>query len=341
MADELFFDSVFDVRKAYESGFVGAMCDPEHTEMLKDAIRAAGGLPEGALACSQYGLEEAGKGKLSAPVLDVLQLYPDSLPGGAQGRGDCVSWSTRNAGLLTMCTDITSGLADEESGHVEGAPEVSDAGRLNGVLSTEAIYNWRGHGGDGWYCSDAARVVMTESGLWLRQSYPALNIDFTTYSARNAGIYGSRRPPQSWRDIGRQHLIRTTTVLSSYEEVRDMLANGYGLSSCGGESFSDERDANGVSRRTPKGWAHALAYGAVDERPEIIKLYKEPLVLVLQSWGNWNSGPRTILGTNIKIPIGAFWARWSEIKNRDVIAFSSFNGWKRKPLKSWGALGNI
>jgi hypothetical protein len=130
-------------------------------------------------------------------------------------------------------------------------------------------------------------------------------------------------------------------VLDSYEEVRDMLANGYGISSCGGESFSDVRDENGVSRRTAKGWAHAMAYAAADERPEIIKIYKEPLILVLQSWGNWNSGPRTVLGTNIKIPVGAFWARWSDIKNRDAIAFSSFNGWKRKPLKSWGALGNI
>lgn len=340
MEGELFFDSVFDVQKAYESGFVGARCDPERTAALKDAIRAAGGLPDGVMACSQFGLEETGKNRLSVPVMDVLKLYPDSLPGGAQGRGDCVSWSTRNAGLITMCTDITSGLADEESGHVEGAPEVSDAGRLNGVLSTEAIYNWRRHGGDGWYCSDAAQVVMNESGLWLRQNYPEIDVDFTTYSSRNAGIYGARTPPKSWLDIGRQHLIRTTTVLNSYEELRDMLANGYGVSSCGSEGFSSTRDENGVSRRSGS-WAHAMGYGGVDERPEIIKLYKEPLVLVLQSWGNWNEGPRTIYGTNIKIPVGAFWARWSDVKNRDMIAFSSFNGWKRKNLTSWGALGNI
>lgn len=341
MADELFFDSVFDVQKAYESGFVGAMCDPDRTDALKAAIAAAGGLPEGAMACAYYNLENTGKGRLSVPVMDVLKLYPESLPGGAQGRGDCVSWSTRNAGLITMCTDITSGLADEESGHVEGAPEISDAARLNGVISTEAIYNWRRHGGDGWFCSDAAQVVMNESGLWLRQNYPEINVDFTTYSSRNAGIYGSRTPPKSWLEIGRQHLIRTTTVLESYEEVRDMLANGYGISSCGGESFSDTRDANGVAKRTSAGWAHAMAYGGVDERPEIIELYKEPLILVLQSWGNWNSGPRTIYGTKLVIPVGAFWARWSDVKNRDVIAFSSFNGWKRKNLVSWGALGNI
>jgi hypothetical protein len=240
-----------------------------------------------------------------------------------------------------MCTDITSGLADEETGAVEGAPEVSDKARLNGVLSTEAIYNWRRHGGDGWFCSDAAQVVMKESGLWLRKAYPEIKVDFETYSSRNAAIYGSSTPPKSWLDIGRQHLIRTTTVLNSYEEVRDMLANGYGISSCGGESFSDQRDANGVSVRTAKGWAHAMGYAGADERPEIIKLYGEPLILVLQSWGNWNSGSRKILGTNIQIPIGAFWARWSSLQNRDAIAFSSFNGWRRKALRNWGASGNI
>ena len=341
MDGEVFFESVFDVQKAYEEGFVGAMCDPERTDALKAAIAEAGGIPEGAMACSAYGLEETGKGKLSAPFLDVLSLYPDCLPGGAQGRGDCVSWSTRNAGLVTMCTDITSGLADEETGNVEGAPEVSDKARLNGVISTEAIYNWRRHGGDGWFCSDAARVVMKESGLWLRKNYPEIKVDFEQYSSRNAGIYGSSTPPKSWLEIGQQHLIRTTTVLNSYEELRDMLANGYGVSSCGGESFSDQRDSNGVSKRTSKGWAHAMAYIAADERPEIIEVYKEPLICVQNSWGNWNDGSRKIMDTNFLIPIGAFWARWSDLKNRDMIAFSSFNGWKRKALRSWGALGNI
>jgi CBS domain-containing protein len=150
MADNEFsFDNVYDVVKSYESGFVGAVCDPVATEKLQADIAAAGGLPQGAMACSAYGLEDSGKGKLSLPFLEILKLYPDSLPGGAQGRGDCVSWSTRNAGLTTMCCDITSGTPDEASGRLEGAPEISDTARLAGVLSTEAIYNWRRHGGDG------------------------------------------------------------------------------------------------------------------------------------------------------------------------------------------------
>lgn len=341
MADEpVFFESVFDVRKAYEAGFIGAYCDPEHTDELKAVIAADGGVPEGAMACSQYGLEETGKGKLTLLFQEIYALYPDCLPGGAQGRGDCVSWSTRNACLGTMCAEITSGKPDEVSGKLEGAPEVSPTGIANGVLSTEAFYNFRGHSGDGWFCSDAAQVAIKKSGLWLRKNYTEIGLDLTTYSSRNAGRYGGNAPPASWLEIGKDHLLRTATVLDTFEELRDMLANGYAVSSCGGEGFSDQRDANGVSRRQGS-WGHAMAYLACDDRPEIIALYKEPLVLVQNSWGNWNEGSRKILGTDILIPVGSFWARWSDIKNREMIAFSGVAGWPRKKLKSYGALGNI
>lgn len=254
---------------------------------------------------------------------------------------NCVSWNARNGGLITMCCDIASEVPDEVSGKLEGAPEISDEARLSGVLSTEAIYNWRRHGGDGWSSAEAVQVMMKDSGLWLRKKYDEINVDFTRYSARNAGIYGSRTPPDSWRKIGADHLIRTATELSSFEEVRDMLANGYGILTDGGESWSDQRDANGVAKRTAKGWSHAMALGGVDDRPEIKKLYNEPLVLVLQSWGEWNEGPRTIFGTNLLIPVGAFWVRWSEFKRRYMVAVSGVNGWPRKKLASYGALGNI
>jgi hypothetical protein len=339
--DENFFTNVYDVVNAYETGFVGAYSNPEAVEALRDQITAAGGIPDGAMACSAYKLEETGKGKLSLPVLEALKLYPDCLPGGAQGRGDCVSWDTRNACLITMCCDITSGVPDPASGRLEGAPEVSDAARLAGVLSTEAIYWWRRHGGDGWSCAEAAQVVLSESGLWLRKKYDEIDVDVTTYSSRTAGLYGAHTPPGSYLDIGKNHRVQTVTEIEEFEVLRDLLANGYGVSSCGGESFSSDKDMNGFSKRTAKGWAHAMAYGGVDDRDIIKKLYGEALVLLLQSWGNWNSGGTRIYGTDIEIPVGAFWVKWSEIKNRYMIAMSGVNGWPPKKLKSYGARGNI
>jgi hypothetical protein len=338
--EEQFFDNAYDVVAAYETGFVGAYGDPEAAEALRDQIKSAGGIPDGAMACTAYKLEETGKGKLSLPVLEILNLYPECLPGGAQGRGDCVSWSTRNACLGTMCCEVTSGLPDLNSGRLEGAPDVSAQARLNGVISTEAFYNWRRHGGDGWSCASALQVAMNDSGLWLRKAYPEINVDFTTYSARNAGLYGRSTPPESWRAIGKNHLVQTITEIEDYEVLRDLLANGYCVTSCGSEGFSSDRDENGVSKRRGS-WAHAMAYLGVDDRPEIIKLYGEPLVLVQNSWGIWNGGSRRIYGTTIDIPEGSFWARWSDIKNRYMAAVSGVNGWPPKKLKSYGARGNI
>ena len=340
-APEQFFENVYDVMAAYEKGFVGAYSNPDAAESLRSQIKSSGGIPDGAMACQAYGLEESGKGKLSVPFVEILKRYPDCLPGGAQGRGDCVSWSQRNACLGTMCCEITSGKPDSLSGRLEGPPEVDDTGRLNGVLSTEAIYNWRRHGGDGWSCAEAAQVVLNDSGLWVRKKYDEIDVDFTQYSSRNAGIYGSRTPPESWRAIGKDNLVQTITEVEEYEALRDLLHNGYCVSSCGSESFSDQKDINGYSPRTSKGWAHAMAYLAVDDRDEIKKLYGEPLVMLQQSWGNWNDGGRRIFGTVIDIPIGAFWVKWSDIKNRYMIAISGVNGWPPKKLKNYGALGNI
>lgn len=341
MTQETFFESGFDVLQAYDNGFIGAYApQPEQIQQFRMYIQEQGGTADGRMACQQYGLENSGKGKLSTPFLEILELYPDCLPGPAQGRGDCVSHSSKNAALGTLCCEVTSGKPDPLSGRLEGAPEVSAVGRLNGVLSTEAIYNWRRHGGDGWSCVEAANVMLKESGLWLRKNYPEIEVDFTQYSARNAGIYGSRTPPESWLKIGREHLVQTATEVEDYETLRDLLANGYCISSCGSEGFSSERNEHGVSSRKGS-WAHAMAYLAVDDRPEIIAIYGEPLILIQNSWGQWNDGPRRIFGTNIDIPHGAFWARWSDIKNRYMIAFSGVNGWPPKKLKSYGALGNI
>jgi len=337
---DVFFANSFDVVAAYERGFIGAYCDPDAIASLCDQIKASGGNAYGTEACQAYGLVESGAGKLSLPVMEILTLYPDCLPGGAQGRGDCVSWSTRNACLGTMCCEITSGKPDAQSGRLEGAPEVSDIARANGVISTEAIYNWRGKNGDGWSCAAAAKVVLNDSGLWLRKQYAEINVDFTAYSARNAGIYGGRRPPEAWRQIGKDNLVQTVTEVEGYEDLRDLLANGYCVSSCGSEGFSSVRDENGVSRRRG-GWNHAVAYLGVDDRESTKKLYGQPLVLVQNSWGDWNDGPRRIRDTDIDIPIGSFWALWSDISNRYMIAISGVNGWPPKKLKNYGAKGNI
>ena len=153
--------------------------------------------------------------------------------------------------------------------------------------------------------------------------------------------------------------MRQATTLNDKEARRDFIANGYGLSTCGSEGFSNKRDKYGVSRRQGS-WAHAFEFCGFDDRPEIERLYGDTLELCNNSWATWNSGPRDIYNSaqyvpnvvslvskihklderaakqwliqqdilnestnSIMIPKGSWWARSKDVRNRSFIAKSS------------------
>lgn len=321
-----------EVQQMYERGFAGVWSDTESDAEFDATITGFGGSPDGAVAGAA--LAGSGAGKLTILFPHVERCFPNCWPGPAQQRGDCVSKSQANANLVTMCCEIVAGTPDEVHGRPEIVPLLPPEGILQGVLSSEWIYWWRRHGGDGWHCGEAATVSVKEAGCVLRKDYPGI-ADVTRYSGKTAGKYGSKTPPADVKAIGTEHLIRTATRVSGADQVRDFLANGYGISSCGSEGFSSTRNEDGVSNRKGS-WAHAMAYIGFDDRPETIRKYGGPLVLILNSWGVWNRGPRTIMGTSIEIPRGSFWARWKDVSRRTCYAMSSVNGWPQQTLPDYG-----
>lgn len=324
------------VIELYENGFAGAYLDDKAKGEFEDFIRSQSfGNLDGDSVSHSNGLAGAGENRLVIPFVFVEEMLPGCWPGAAQERGDCVSHETKNACQTTFICDIKSGKADEETGKLEGLPNIPAAGIKEGALSSEAIYWYRGYNGDGWQCEKAAEIACDKSALWIRQPYPDLGFDLTNYSGDLAGKYGAKSPPPKVTEVGQSHLVRTSTRLKSFEEVRDFLANGYGVGTCGSEGFSSTRDKNGVSARKGS-WSHAMAYIGADDRDVIKQAYGEPLVLVLNSWGRFNSGPRTILGTDIEIPEGSFWAKWSDVSRRSTLAFSGANGWPTKKLPTFG-----
>jgi hypothetical protein len=347
-AKELSLEKVIQM---YEDGFAGAT----YSEEAVDQFRAAMTYPNGEDVTHAFGLADSGAGKLVIPFVHVVEMFPGCWPGRqGQARGDCVSWGTRNAALLTMVCDIVSGQPDQVTGKPEQKPDVPAEGVADGVLSTETFYWYRGYNGDGWHCPAAATVACRKSGLMVRKDYPEFGVNLTTYSGRNAGAYGAKAPGPEIQKAGQEHLIHQATEASTFEACRDLLYNGYGVSTCGGEGLSNKRDENGVSKRSGS-WAHAMAYIGADDRDVIKQKYGEPLVLDLNSWADWNSGPRDILDSaglvppekkdawvragivnsstgNIMIPEGSCWVRYSEMKRREMIAFSGANGWPAKAL---------
>jgi hypothetical protein len=322
----------------YERGLHGYEPNPAADAELESYLRSHNGYANAGDAIEDYHLRDTGKGKLSLPFLAAIHHDPDCLPGGYQKRGSCVAWSTRNALLVSYAAYVTYGQNAEKF----SLPVVSPVGIDNGVASTEGIYWFRGHGRDGWQCSAAAQVAIENCGLLLRQNYPEIGIDLTSYDVNLEARWGISKPPERVQEVCRRNLSSSATVAQGWEQVRDMLANGYAISSCGSEAFGSKRDIYGVcARDRSKTWYHAMAYIAADDRPTTVEKYGCGLVLIQNSWpASYLSGPDVIIGTNKRIPPGSFWARWTDCQNRYAVALGPSKGWPANLLPDWG-LGGI
>ena len=317
-----------DPFRAYSTGYVGTWNDPEGTERLKDAVISAGGYWHAEDVAYAIGAAGQGAGKLCLLTEEIAAVFGrQAMPGPAQQIGDCVVHNLKNAILATLSSNIRAGQ--------QGKPNVTPEAIAQGVLSTEVPYWWRGSSGDGWSCDEALDVSINHAGAVLRQNYPTANVDLTNYSAKVAHRFGAKAPDRKTAEVFNDNLVTSVTRCRSWEEVRDMVASGQGLSSCGSEGWENQRDEWGVSRRQGR-WAHALGVHGVDDRPEAWKRYGCGLVLVAQSWGSkWNSGPTLIYGTRIHIPAGYYWSRWTDFKNRTISAVSTVQGWRNNRLPDW------
>ncbi len=321
------------MRNAYAQGWVGAWKDPDEDAALQDEVTNRGFSYhfEDVAHANNFAGEAAGK--LVIPFRLVERIFPGCWPGAAQQVGDCVSHSQKNGCLTTIASEIAFAKPDEQTGIVEIAPQIPEEGLRQGAFSSESIYWWRGYNGHGWSCSTAARVVINH-GILTRKNYPDLGVDLTTYSGSKASLYGGRAPTDKIDQETKLHGFRTVASVSTIEAIADALLMGWGISSCGGEGYSSTRDENGVSSRSGS-WAHAMAIIGVDLRASTIALYKEPLILIMNSWGRWNGGGRRIRGTDIDIPDGSFWTKWSGARNRDYHVVSGAKGWTREKLDAF------
>jgi hypothetical protein len=287
------YNSPRELLNAYRNGFVGVECDEE------DVKKLLGELPMPMFGAAAYELYGAGEGKVSAPFKSLLKFDPGFGPSERQTTGDCVSHSTRNAVDITRAVEID----------IKGQPESFEARG-----ATEAIYQSRGHRGQGMSCSGAARYVHQNGGLLIRKDYG--KVDLSKY---NSSLGANHRIPSS------------ISLITTVEEARDALANGYGISVCSGYGFSSKRDSNGIAKRSG-GWSHAMAWIACDDSREI---YNETLFLVQNSWGKWNSGPKR-LGQ----PDGSFWIREKDargmLSGRGSWVFSDVDGFPARKLPDYG-----
>jgi len=233
-----------------------------------------------------HAIQGSGAGKtilLHEVVKEVLGYFPIHL----QTIGDCVSHGWGLGIDVHKCVRIALQGENEE---------------FRGQTATEIIYAGSrveiGGGqiaGDGSIGAWAAKFV-TQYGTLVRGKYG--NLDLTTYNGNTAKSMGRRGAgvPDSLEPQVREHPVHTTSLVRSYEEARDAIANGYPVPVCSNRGFQMKRDADGFAR--PSGsWPHCMCFVSVDDTA------RRPGLLCCNSWGeDWISGP-----TRLNQPAGSFW----------------------------------
>lgn len=262
-------------------------------------------------------IKGSGAGKVVI-LSDYVKKLVGQYIGQIQAIGDCVSFGAAHAVDHTYCTEIV----------VKG-----DLEEWVALTSTEDIYGgsriYIGNGqlgyGDGSIGAWAAKYV-NQYGTLIRIKYN--NDDLSKYSGDRARRWGNpgAGTPKYLLDISRQHKINTVSLVQTYEEVRDAIANGYAVTIASNQGFASTRDKDGFL--SPRGsWPHQMCLIGVDDQ------FSRKGVLCLNSWPySWVSGP-----TRYNMPPGSFWIDANVLEDRmlsqgDSWAFSDRTGFPAKKL---------
>ena len=298
------FDKPYDLLKAYKNGFMGFKHDP------KDLDKLLGELPHPMFGATAYGLYGSGKGKMSLLHKSIQKFYPSFGSDEQQTTGDCTSHATRNAVDATRTHEIIGGEKED----------------FVARSATEAIYGCRGHGGEGMATSTAARFVSKTGGILLRKKYES--VDLSKYNSKIGEAWGRTGVPKAVIDEAKKHQVKTISLVTSVEEARDAIANGYALSVGSDYGFSSKRDKYGIAKRSGN-WGHAMAWVGMDDTHEI---FNETLFLIQNSWGIWNGGEK-----RLDQPDGSFWIRESDaagmLAQNGSWVFSDVDGFPARKVK--------
>jgi len=192
--------------------------------------------------------------------------------------------------------------------------------------ATEAIYGMarvdiggqRGSYQDGAVGAWAAQAVTTLGTLSRDVVGP--------YDGRRAKQWGASGVPAELEAQAGAHKVQTTSLVTTYSELEDALANGYPVTVCSNQGFTLVRDAQGFC--APQGvWGHCMLIVGVraDQRPG---------ACIFQSWGSSvPSGPLVL-----DQPPNSFWADRQVVERmlsmQDSWAISKFDGYPSQALPS-------
>jgi hypothetical protein len=208
--------------------------------------RICGTLPRPLFGATAAGLKGSGAGRttlLYKAWKDVNGQYID-YP--AQVIGCCVSRGFEHGVDLLECVQIALGHKAEKftptSHEFIYATARVDVGGQRGSYQDGAVGAW------------AAKAVSTLGTVSQELVGP--------YDDRKCKEWGARGAPADLKAKAADHKVHTVSLVTTFEELEDALANGYPVTVCSNQGFTLERDEHGFCR--PHGnWSHCLLPGTL------------------------------------------------------------------------------
>lgn len=224
-------------------------------------------------------------------LTDIVERVAGSFVSRHQKIGDCVSMATALAVDIAKAIDIWV-KRDFEEWVAETSTEDIYSGSRVIIGKGKLGYN------DGSIGAWAAKFV-NEYGALPRGVYDS--VDTRAYDGDKARLWGRSDTglPKILLPHLKKHPIHITSLVTSYEQARDLIANGYAITICSNLGFSNKRDKQGFAE--PDGsWAHCMACIGVDDnskRPGLLLqncFDKETEILTEKGWYKFEELPKNI-----------------------------------------------
>ncbi len=228
----------------------------------------------------------------------------------AQTIGDCVSHGFGHGTDLLEAVQISIGHKAEtfEQTATEAIYALArvDIGGERGSYSDGAIGAW------------AAKAVSTIGTVDREVVGP--------YDGRRAKKWGASGLPDSVKAQAGKHKVRSASLVSTFEELEDALANGYPVPVCSNQGFTLRRDQDGFCSAQGT-WGHCMLIVGV-------RAGERPGACIFQSWGpETPTGPRAL-----DQPPNSFWADRDVVADmlamQDSWALSQFDGYPGQAIPS-------
>ncbi len=233
-----------------------------------------------------------------------------------QETGDCVAFGMACAISHLTASEIYLGEREE----------------YQGDCSTEDIYAgskiWVGRQkvySEGSWGIWAAKFV-NQYGTLLRKRYDEVKIDLSRYDVNKAINWSQPKsggPPKSLAPLLERHKVKNISLVTTWEEVRDAIANGFPVTIASNRGFKTTRDKDGFL--LPAGeWPHQMCVIGSDDT-------RRPGPLIMNSWPKgWVKGE-----AQEDQPEGSFWCD-ADVFERDILSqkdcyvVSSYDGYPER-----------